>query len=906
MDGKLYDLMDWKAIEEITYSESSDPHRILGAHRKKKGTLVQAYLPTARGISVCLNGSRKKYPMELVDESGFFAVFIPLADIGTYHYEVLFDNGTLCDMCDPYAFPAQIKDGDLKKFGAGTHYEIWKILGAHPKTVDGVDGVDFAVWAPCAMRVSVVGDFNLWDGRRHQMRRLGDSGVFELFIPGLKAGDLYKFEIKNHNSAPFLKADPYANQTEMRPKTASVVCGADPFHWTDDKWMMERKRHSQDELPMAVYEVHLGSWKRKEAEGSEEESAYLGAEFYNYREIAHDLAAYVRDMGYTHVELLPVMEHPLDASWGYQTTGYYAPTSRFGTPDDFRYFINYMHSKGIGVILDWVPAHFPRDAWGMAQFDGTCVYEHADPRQGCHPDWGTLIFNYGRPQVSNFLIGSALYWTEEFHADGLRFDAVASMLYLDYGRKPGEWVANIYGGNENLEAVEFLKHLNSIFREREKGAVLIAEESTAWPNVTGDVKENSLGFHYKWNMGWMNDFLRYMQCDPYFRHSQYNDLTFSMIYAYSEKFILPLSHDEVVHGKGSLVNKMPGATLEEKYAELRAAYGFMIGHPGKKLLFMGQEFGQMDEWSEEHSLQWNLLEYPIHKNTQNYVRDLNKLYRKHSALWEKDFDSDGFEWINCMDAEQNIVVFIRKTDDPAETLLFVCNFAPVAHKKFRVGVPFAGKFKEIFGSEDARYGGPGLGNTRVKTSKKEAWNGREDSIEVDVPELAVMIFSCTPTEAPKKTSGRTKKSGEKAAAEAADTMPKQEAADDGSAADVILATVESATDTVQKKVKKAADKVAETAKKKASDAGKTADRIAETAKKKAADAGKTADRIAETAKKKASDAGKTADRIAETAKKKAADAGRIAKTAKKKAADKIAQKAKKSVIRENEESDGAK
>jgi len=471
-----------------------------------------------------------------------------------------------------------------------------------------------------------------------------------------------------------------------------------------------------------------------------------GSQFYNYREIAEKLAAYVKEMGYTHVELLPVMEHPLDESWGYQVTGYYAPTSRFGTPDDFKAFMDYMHKEGIGVILDWVPAHFPRDAHGLAAFDGTCLYEHKDPRQGSHPHWGTLIYNYGRPQVSNFLISNALYWAREFHADGIRMDAVASMLYLDYGKNAGEWIANMYGGNENLEAVEFLKHLNSIFARDTEGAVLIAEESTAWPKVSGDENDGGLGFDFKWNMGWMNDFLDYMQCDPYFRHDHYGELTFSMLYAYSETFVLVFSHDEVVHGKGSMAGKMPGDTQEKKFANLRTAYGFMMGHPGKKLLFMGQDFGQMDEWNEKESLEWGLLKYDIHSQMKDYVKALTPLYRTQPALYKMDYEPEGFEWINCTYNDENIVIFERKTDKPEETLLFVCNFVPVEHEKFRLGVPFAGKYKEILNSDAKQFGGSGMVNPRVKMSKKEEWDARENSIVINLAPVSVAVFSCTPYE----------------------------------------------------------------------------------------------------------------------------------------------------------------
>ena len=612
----------------------------------------------------------------------------------------------------------------------------------------------------------MVGDFNLWDGRRHQMQKLGDSGVFELFIPGLGKGTIYKYEVKTRSGDAMLKADPYGTYTEMRPNNASIVWDVNGYDWSDKIWMENREKTQGKDKPMSIYEVHLGSWIRKPLEEDEDGDPVAGSEFYNYRELAVRLAEYVREMGYTHVELLPVMEHPLDASWGYQVTGYYAPTSRYGTPEDFQYFMDYMHEHGIGVILDWVPAHFPKDLVGLACFDGTHVYEHADPRQGEHPHWGTLIYNYGRPQVSNFLIANALYWAEKFHADGIRMDAVASMLYLDYGKQDGEWVPNIYGGNENLEAVEFLKHLNSIFKKKHPGAVLIAEESTAWPQVTGDVKEGSLGFDYKWNMGWMNDFLGYMQYDPYFRCHHYGELTFSMLYAYSEDFVLVFSHDEVVHGKGSMAGKMPGETLETKYSNLRAAYGYMMTHPGKKLLFMGQDFGQMSEWNENESLPWDLLKYDKHSQTKAYVKALNELYYNTPALHEKDFHLDGFQWINCTSSKDNIVVFLRKTDRPEETLLVTCNFAPVTHEKFQVGVPFAGKYKEILNSEDKKFGGSGIGNSRIKASKKKEADGREDSIEITLAPLGVQIFSCTPVK--EKKADAKKADVKKPAAKKAD------------------------------------------------------------------------------------------------------------------------------------------
>ena len=766
MEQTLYDLMDWAGIEELTYSESADPHRMLGPHLTDKGLLIQALIPTAEAVTVKLTGTGKTYPMEMADEAGFFAVLIPRKNKTAYILEVTYDNGTKEELQDPYAFAPQYTERELKKFEAGIFYDIYEKMGAHPMTIDGTDGVYFSVWAPCAMRVSVVGDFNLWDGRRHQMRRVGegDACIFELFVPGLKPGCLYKYEIKTRAGEPMLKADPYANFAELRPNNASVVWDIGKYQWQDQEWMKKRAVSDSKDKPFNIYEVHLGSWIRREPAKDENGNYIVGSEFCNYRELAVKLAAYVKEMGYTHVELLPVMEHPLDASWGYQVTGYYAPTSRYGTPDDFMYFMDYMHQNGIGVILDWVPAHFPRDAYGMACFDGTCVYEHADPRQGSHPHWGTLIYNYGRPGVSNFLIANALFWADKYHADGIRMDAVASMLYLDYGKSDGEWVANMYGGNENLDAVEFLRHLSSVFKGRKDGAVLIAEESTAWPMVTGNPKDGGLGFDYKWNMGWMNDFTNYMRCDPYFRKNNYGGLTFSMLYAYSENFILVFSHDEVVHGKGSMMGKMPGETLEKKAENLRAAYGFMMSHPGKKLLFMGQDYGQIDEWNENASLEWGLLQYPLHKNMQNYVKALNKMYMEHPALYEADFEPEGFEWINCSYQDESMVMFVRRSRGGKETLLFVCNFDHMEHEKFRLGVPFAGKYKEILNSDAKEFGGGGRVNPRLKTSKKIEWDDREDSIELTIAPMSFLVFSCTP-QAPVKKAGRTTKKDKDAGTE---------------------------------------------------------------------------------------------------------------------------------------------
>ena len=681
MSERLYDMMDWPEIEAVVYSEESEPKRILGPRKTPDGILIQCFRPGAQQVKVLLGRGKPEYEMEMEDEAGFFSVLLPGDKIPKYKYEAVYEDGRKEKIYDPYAFEKQITIEQEQQFAAGICYDIYEKLGAHPMELHGVEGVYFAVWAPNAMRVSVVGDFNRWDGRVHQMNRLNVSGIFELFIPKVKPGALYKYEVKAKGSLVYLKADPYGNQAEVRPKTASVVADLNQYQWQDDQWMKERGQRNREDKPLAVYEMHLGSWRKPEEEGRL---------FYNYRELAPMLADYVKEMGYTHVELMPVMEHPLDESWGYQVTGYYAPTSRYGSCEDFMYFMDYMHQQGIGVILDWVPAHFPKDTFGMSHFDGTCLYEHLDPRQGMHPHWGTLIYNYGRPQVKNFLIANALFWAKKYHADGIRMDAVASMLYLDYGKNDGEWVANIYGGNENLEAVEFLKHLNSVFKKQHPDVLLIAEESTAWPQITGKVEEEGLGFDYKWNMGWMNDFIDYMQKDPIFRGGAHDELTFSMVYAYSEKFLLSLSHDEVVHGKGSLLNKMPGDKAK-KMANLRAAYGFMLVHPGKKLLFMGQEFAQEREWSEQRGLDWNLLEETDHRQMQEYVKALWKLYREQPALYEKDYETEGFAWINHMDAERNLLTLIRKGEREENTLVAVCNFSAVDYEAYQMGCSLSRK-----------------------------------------------------------------------------------------------------------------------------------------------------------------------------------------------------------------------
>ena len=587
-----------------------------------------------------------------------------------------------------------ISEMDLYLFGQGTHYEIYEKLGAHPMTLDGKRGVYFAVWAPHAASVSLVGDFNNWEPESHPMTLLETSGIYEIFVPGLKEGNLYKFAIVTQTGKLLFKADPYARSAEFRPGTASAVASDTPYKWSDSAWLQKRRTTNPREAAMSIYEVHLGSWRKKDRE---EKNG-----FYTYREAAVELAEYVKDMGYTHVELMGIAEHPFDGSWGYQVTGYYAPTSRYGTPEDFQYFVNYLHKKGIGVILDWVPAHFPRDAHGLADFDGQALYEYADPRKGEHPDWGTKVFDYGKHEVSNFLIANALYWVDKFHVDGLRVDAVASMLYLDYGRKDGEWIANQYGGNQNLEAIEFFRHLNSIMASRGQGAMVIAEESTAWPLVTHDPKDGGLGFTFKWNMGWMHDFLEYMKLDPYFRKFNHNKMTFGLTYFNSENFILVLSHDEVVHLKCSMINKMPGY-FPDKFANLKAGYTYMMGHPGKKLLFMGQDFGQLHEWDEKVSLDWYLTEEELHSDLQHYVRDLLHIYQKYPALYESDDDWDGFQWINANDGDRSIFSFVRYAKNKRKSLLFVCNFTPMERPEYRVGVPKRGNYTLLLDNGHGAY-----------------------------------------------------------------------------------------------------------------------------------------------------------------------------------------------------------
>ena len=622
---------------------------------------------------------------------------------------------------------------DQYLFGQGTHYDIYKKMGAHPMTLDGHKGVYFAVWAPNAKGVSVIGEFNDWEEDADPMTKVGEIGVFECFVPDAQVGQLYKFYITTQDGEGLYKSDPYGNWAELRPGTASRIADISNFHWSDGIWMKNRAQHDPRDGAMSIYEVHPGSWMKHPATEENEKG------FYTYKQFAHALADYVKKIGYTHVELMGIAEHPFDGSWGYQVTGYYAPTSRYGSPAEFQYLVNYLHKNKIGVILDWVPAHFPKDAHGLAMFDGTAVYEHADPRQGEHPDWGTKIFNYGRNEVKNFLIGNALYWVEHFHVDGLRVDAVASMLYLDYGKQDGQWVANKYGGNENLEAIEFFKHLNTVVLGRNKGTVMIAEESTAWPKVTGPVEEDGLNFSLKWNMGWMHDFLEYMKLDPYFRKYNHNKMTFSMTYAYSENYILVLSHDEVVHLKCSMLEKMPGY-FDDKFENLKAGYSFMFGHPGKKLLFMGQEFGQLREWSEERELDWYLLREEKHQKLQSYVSELLMMYKKYPALYAMDRNTEGFEWINADDADRSIFSFVRKSPTGRNNLLFVCNFTPMARPDYRVGVPKKKKYRLILNSADPKYGGKTTIRKTEYMAEKKPCDNRSYSFGYKLPPYGVAVF----------------------------------------------------------------------------------------------------------------------------------------------------------------------
>ena len=713
-------------IRKITEARHHDPFSVLGKHDEQDRVAVRAFIPEATEVMVVEGG----HSLQPIDGTGLFEWRGSRGSIPDRYRLIWRDSEHREHVAhDPYSFPPQLSDFDLHLFSEGKHWHAYSFLGAHPHEVDDIAGVLFAVWAPNAERVSVVGDFNRWDGRCHPMRVRGGSGVWELFIPDLAPGAIYKYEIRNRDSGAIcLKADPYGQQFELRPKTASIVAPQSRYQWYDERWMERRRYHDWYHAPMSIYELHLGSWQRG-----------LEGEPLNYRELAHRLVAYVLEMGFSHVELLPITEHPYDPSWGYQTTGYYAPTCRFGTPDDFRYFVDYCHQHGIGVFVDWVPAHFPKDAHGLARFDGSALYEHEDPRRGEHMDWGSLIYNYSRSEVRNFLLSSAMYWIEEFHIDGLRVDAVASMLYLDYSRT--EWVPNPYGGRENLEAIDFLRQLNTVVHQAHPGVLMMAEESTSWPQVSRSVHVGGLGFDMKWNMGWMNDTLRYMAQDPVHRKFHHNMLTFSMLYCFTENFLLPFSHDEVVHGKQSMLHKMPGDEWQ-RHANLRLLYTYMYCHPGKKLLFMGTEFGQGQEWNSTQVLDWYVLEYPLHQGMKRTVQDLNRLYHGTRALHRHDFEWQGFEWIDCNDAEQSIVSFLRR--DGEDLVVVIANFTPVPRHGYRIGVPRPGLYHEIFNSDAGIYGGSNLGNgDRQLFAEELPWMGRPYSLALTVPPLAAFILKPT-------------------------------------------------------------------------------------------------------------------------------------------------------------------
>ena len=752
---KLYDIF------HIVNGEHSDPHTVLGMHEMeedgRKAVVVRAFLPNAAGITVIdYANKRKKYPMERLHADGFFEVTIAdREEWFRYQLEYTDADGNTWRSYDPYSFSPTLSEFDRHLFGAGTHYEIYEKMGGRLMTHEGARGAAFSVWAPNAKAVSVIGDFNNWDARRSPMRRLGESGIWELFLPAAAEGDKYKFHVTQCDGRVVDKTDPYGVYAEVRPNNASVLYPLKRYKWKDRRWMTARRKYDFRAASMNIYEVHLGSWKRAE-----------GNRFLSYTELAEQLIPYVKEMGYTHIEMLPVEEHPFDGSWGYQVTGYYAPTSRYGSPDEFKQFVDACHQNGISVILDWVPAHFPKDDFALARFDGTALYEHQDPRLGEHIQWGTYIFNYGRKEVANFLLANALYWMDIFHIDGLRVDAVASLLRLDFCKEEGQWLPNVYGGSENLEAIEFLKHMNSVIAEREPGALMIAEDSTAWPGVTKKVDEGGLGFSLKWNMGWMNDFLSYIKLDPIYRKYHQNKLTFGMAYHYAENFVLVLSHDEVVHTKSSMIGKMPG-DVWQSFANLRLSYGFMMGHPGKKLLFMGGEFAQYSEWSEARSLDWHLLQYADHQEMQAYVKELNHLYAEEPAFWAEDFDPNGFQWIECDDAESSIVSFVRRSKE--KELVFLCNFTPVVHRGFSLGVPQEGVYHERLNSDAARFGGSDVINAVPLQSKAEPAGRCPFRVELDVPPLGMVILE---REQPKKQP-RTKKPKTRTAANGTKTDAKR-------------------------------------------------------------------------------------------------------------------------------------
>ncbi len=736
-------------LQRIVEARHHDPFQVLGRHElDEDNVVIRVFLPRAERVRINAGGVE----LERIPGTDLFTWEGPKDRVEGLYLISWYDKwGKVHVQHDPYQFRPLIGDFDLHLFGEGRHWHAYRFLGAHQRTVDGIAGFQFAVWAPSATRVSVVGEMNGWDGRAHPMRVRGGTGVWELFIPGLQPGALYKYEVRDQSGNSLVKIDPYANAFQQRPENACILHGESSHRWHDADWIARRAERNWQDAPLSTYEVHLGSWQRDE-----------NGDFLNYRELGQRLADYCVDMGFTHVELLPITEHPLDASWGYQATGYFAPTARFGDPDDFRWLVDHMHARGIGVLLDWVPAHFPRDTTALARYDGTALYEHADPRQGEHRDWGTLIFNYGRNEVKNFLLSSALYWLNEFHIDGLRVDAVAAMLYLDYSREDGDWIPNKFGGNENLDAVEFLRQLNTVTHEQHPGTLMIAEESTSWPQVSRPTYLGGLGFSMKWNMGWMHDTLSYLEKDPIYRHYHHDLLTFGLIYAFSENFVLPFSHDEVVHGKKSMLDKMPGDAWQ-KFASLRLLYTFMFTYPGKKLLFQGCEFAQGREWNFDSAADWELLERPQHQGIRTIVSDLNRLYRDQPALHEVDFESKGFEWIDCHDSSQSVLSYLRKSKDGKQIVAAAFNFTPVPRENYRIGVPKAGFYREAVNSDAALYGGSNVGNRGGVHSEPISWMGRPNSIPLALPPLAGVVMVLEPDEVPSDTTP-TKDTPAKAAA----------------------------------------------------------------------------------------------------------------------------------------------
>lgn len=745
MNDVLKAWMNPALLEEMDEGVLNAPQDLLGMHMYEGTQLFIVRRPGAQAVWITDAAGESAVETEELDtELGLFGVEIKTKkkQFKDYRVRVQYSPEDVIDIADPYQFQPVMTDFDCYIFGEGKNYKIFDKFGAHIETINGVTGTRFAVWAPDARSVSVVGSFNMWDGRLHTMRLLGPTGVYELFVPGVTEGGIYKYQITTRSGELLYKTDPYGNYAEVRPGNASVVTSLEGYEWNDADYMKKHEaktREVRERSPMNIYEVHLGSWKKRIEDDDNG--------FYSYRELAGMLGDYLEEMGYTHIELMGIAEYPFDGSWGYQVGCYYAPTSRYGTPKDFMYFVDEMHRRGIEVILDWVPAHFPKDAHCLGNFDGKAVYEHPDRRRGEHPDWGTYIFDYGRREVQNFLVANALFWVEKFHIDGLRVDAVASMLYLDYGKQDGDWLPNRDGGNENYEAVQFLRHLNGVMEELHPGAYIVAEESTAWPGVTSPVDAQGLGFSFKWNMGWMNDFLEYMKLDPYFKQFHHDQLCFSLSYHLSEKYILVLSHDEVVHGKCSLLNKMPGLT-GDKYAALKAAFGFMYGHPGKKLLFMGQEFAQQREWSEKRSLDWYLLDDAPHRGIHDFIKDFNKLYLENSALYFNDSDMIGFEWMDCARPKTSTVAFVRRGKTKTKQLMFILNFTPVAHEKYKVKAPCKGKYTEIINSDDVKYGGQGRMNPEPITAKKKASDSKKKTsktevcyeIECYLPPLSVVVL----------------------------------------------------------------------------------------------------------------------------------------------------------------------